>query len=133
MGLDCSVSKYIKRTYVDEEIIELFLNNNHICGYNNTYFSGNSYIAIIETICDESLYGTLSSHTMEKIIIKLIDFINKLKIMNIYTTIDVRDYFEDYNDTYEDYQYNITIDELNKLKGLFNICCKNNLYLRGSY
>lgn len=134
MGLDNIVSKYSKRIYIDSSVRDLFDSTDiHICGYDGTSFRGKTYAAVMETICDVSLYGLLTPYKLKEVVVKLTSFLNQIPKIETDDEIDVRKYFEDYDDTHEEYQYFITIKELCGLREFMRICAENDLYIHADF
>jgi hypothetical protein len=148
MGLDNYVSKYSKRIYIDDDIINLFKDKNFRISSSITSFRGKIYDTVINTICDVSLYSTLNPYTLKEIEEKLTKFIDNININDVEKIdenefnsiydeddeiIDVRKYFEDYNDEYSDDEYKITFERLCDLRDFFKICADNNLYIHADY
>jgi hypothetical protein len=137
MGLDNFVSKYSKRIKLDDAILEKTKNADIcLCCYDGCSFRGKVYVVIIDTICNESLYYLLCPQTLGVMASKLNDFIETYiegKFENTLDDIDIRNYIEDYDDSYEDERYIITKKELYSLRDFFKICKENNLYLHSDY
>lgn len=137
MGLDNLLSIYSKRIEFNADRIEEIKKKDiSLCDYDGSSFRGKVYRVIVDTICNESLYSKLDPSTLGRMAIKIDEFLNlRLFETSIVTTneIDIRDYFKDYDDTYEDDSYKIMKKELESLRNLFQFCQENNVYLHPNY
>jgi hypothetical protein len=138
MGLDNNISKYSKRIALDVSMIDR-LNQANLClsCFTGSSFRGKSYVAIIDILCNESLYGLLCPFTLREMANQLEDFI-ETHLENTEGDeedgdIDVRHYIADYNDSYDEDRYIVTKKELISLKTLFRLCAENNLYIHPDY
>lgn len=131
MGLDNYLSIYSKRIELSEEIVEALKQKDIVlCEYNYYSFRGKSYNAIVDVICNNILYCVLYPATLGYMAIQIDDF---LKLIKTEGEIDVRDYINDYDDTYCEDRYKITKKELESLRDLFQFCYENNLYLHDDF
>ena len=141
MGLDNFLSIYSKRIEFNNDMIEKIKQKDIcLCDYDGDSFRGKVYRAIVDTICNESIYSILDPSTLGKMAIQIDDLLNRHTYktsldVNLVTTdeIDVRDYFKDYDDNYEDDSYKIMKKELESLRNLFQFCQENNVYLHPDY
>lgn len=133
MGLDNHLSIYSKRVDLPQEIVQELLEKDiQLCGFDGYSFRGKVYRAIVETICNQSLYCVLSYISLGDMANEIEEFLEKIP-NNQTDEIDVRDYIQDYDDSYDEEDYKITKKELESLRDLFRFCEENNLYLHDDF
>lgn len=130
MGLDNYLSMYSKRITLTDDIVET-LNQKQLClcGFDGRSFRGKVYYVVIDTICNESLYGILCPPTLGAMARTIDAFLSAVTKDRI----DVRDYIQDYDDSHANEHYQINQPELESLRDLFQFCAQHNLYLHANY
>lgn len=86
------------------------------------------YVAVVETLTNESLFALLDADTLGCMAKKIQEFIASHAEVMTCELVDVRNYCHDYR-TYNNDEYFITYRELRSLQQFFEVCGKNKLFL----